>query len=140
VLARVKKPKSTKKAAPTPADTADRSNFNADVFYILNESYKPPEELTPNKSKSETKKSNEYKYQTITVGDKTVQIYVYKKEPYDVALIFEYPKAEQASVFSKIGLCLESFAVGEKARRYFAGATTEEEASQQPTGPSGPVF
>lgn len=140
VLARVKRAKSPgKKAAPTPADSVDRTNFNGDVLAILNEFYKPPEDLAATKFKAETKKANEYKYQTIAVGDKNVQIYLYKKEPYDVALIFEYPKAEQANVFSKIGLCLESFAVGEKARRYFAGATTEEEATQQ-SGSSGPAF
>lgn len=138
VLVRIKQPKSAgKKGAAPKVDTANRANFNADVFAVLNEFYKPPEDLSPTKVKSETKRANDYKFQTITVGDKNVQIYLYKHEPYDVALIFEYPKSQQADVFSKIGLCLESLAVGEKARRYFAGATTEEEATQQ-TGAAGP--
>jgi hypothetical protein len=141
VLVRVKRPKTPgKKAAPSAADNVDRTNFVGDVLLILNESFKPPEDLTPNKFKTEKKRANEYRYQAITLGDKNVQIYLYKVEPYEVALVFEYPKSEQADVFSKIGLCLESFATGEKARRYFAGATTEEEASQQAAPSGGPAF
>lgn len=131
VLVRVKRAKPTgKKKAPTPADTADRTNFNRDVLNILNESYKPAEEITLTKFKPETKRSNEYRYYTTTVNGRNVQVYLLQKSaPYDVALIFEYPKSEQSSLFSKIGMCLESLAVGEKARRYFSGATSEEEAS-----------
>jgi hypothetical protein len=140
VLARVKRAKKPgKKAAPTPADTVDRTNFTGDVLAILNEFYKPPEDLTPTKFKAESKKKNEFKFHGMTVNDKNVQIYLYKKDPYEVALIFEFPKSEQADLFSKIGLSLESFAVGDRARRFFSGATTEEEAS--PDGaPSGVAF
>ena len=55
-------------------------------------------------------------------------MYLYgdKNDPYEVALIFEYPKAEHNTVNPKIRLCLESFAVGDKAKRAFAGGETEE--------------
>jgi hypothetical protein len=135
VLARVKRPKTPgKKAAPSPADNVDRTNFVGDVLAILNEFYKPPEELVSTSFKAETKKKNDFKFHSLTANDKNVQIYLYKKDPYEVALIFEYPKSEQAELFVKIGLTLESFAVGDRARRFFAGATTEEEASSDATG------
>jgi hypothetical protein len=52
-----------------------------------------------------------------------VQIFIYG-EPngtHEVALIFEYPKKEVSYMSPKIGLCLESFAVGELATRAFSG-------------------
>ena len=57
-----------------------------------------------------------------------MQIYLYggKNSPYEVALIFEYPKAEHNAVNPKIRLCMESFAVGDKAKRAFAGGETED--------------
>jgi len=137
VLVRVKRAKgASKKGAPNPADTVDRTNFSGDVLAVLNDTYKPADELVITKFKAETKKKNEYKFQTITANDKTIQIYFYKQEPYDVALIFEYPKSEQANLFSKIGLCLESFAVGERARRLFSGKSGDEESSEE-SGPPG---
>jgi len=139
VLARVKRPKgTTKKGAPSPADTVNRTDFAGDVLYVLNDYYKPADELVITKFKTETRKKNEYKFHAFTANDKTVQIYLYKHEPYDVALIFEFPKSEQAELFTKIGLCLESFAVGDKARRSFNGAT-EEEASEE-AAPTGVAF
>jgi len=139
VLVRVKRAKPTGKKTPTPADTVDRSDFNRDVLAVVNDSYKPPEDLTTAKFKPESAKSNDYKYLTTTIDGRNVQVYFLKKDNYDVALIFEYPKTEQANLFSKIKLSLETFAVGEKARRYFSGASSEEEATGQ-GGPSAPVL
>jgi len=139
VLARVKRAKSAaKKGSAKPADTVDRTNFEGDVLNILNESYKPAEELVITKFKTETRKKNPFKFHSVTANDKTIQIYLYKQEPYDVALVFEYPKSEQKELFEKIRLCLESFAVGEKARRIFSGAT-EEEATEEATSPGAPT-
>ena len=39
-----------------------------------------------------------------------------KNDPYEVALIFEYPRSEHTNLFGKIDLCLESFALGNKAQ------------------------
>lgn len=140
VLARVKRAKTPgKKAAPSLADTVDRTNFTGDVLAIINEFYKPPEDLIISTFKSESKRKNAFKFHSMTVNDKNVQIYLYKQDAYEVALIFEYPKSEQADLFSKIGLSLESFAVGDRARRFFSGATTDEEASAD-APPSGVAF
>jgi len=131
VLARVKRAKTPgKKAAPAP--TVDRTNFNGDVLAVLNESYKPPEDLDIAKFKNK----NDFKYHTFQMNDRSVEVYLYnKKGPYEVALIFEYPRKEQAELFKKIELCLESFAVGEQARRRFSGATEEEaEVEAAPPG------
>lgn len=130
VLARLKLAKNAakKKAAPSPADTADRTNFNKDIIDLVTSSYSPPEELILTKFKVTNEKSNEYKWTTFEVNGKNVQIYLYKKDQYEVALIFEFPKADQSSLTGKIKLCLESFAVGDKAKRYFSGGGGEDEA------------
>ncbi len=140
VLARRKlKPSAKKKGAPTPADTATRGEFVADVLALVSTVY-PSFDLAANKLKSETKKKptssvgNDFKWTAFPADGKNVQIWFYKKDDYDVALIFEYPTAQQASLFPKIGLCLESFAVGERARRQFAGQGAEEEAAPGAAG------
>jgi hypothetical protein len=73
-------------------------------------------------SHSHGNRSNNYKGTTINLSAKRVQLYFYgdEKSPYQVALIFEYPEASHNSINPKIGLCLESFAVGEAARRAFS--------------------
>ena len=63
-------------------------------------------------------RNNTFKYNLLDLTAKNVQIYFYgdKNNPYEVALIFEYPKTEHNTVNPKIGLCLESFAVGKRPR------------------------
>ena len=143
LLARVKRPKTPSKKAPTPAETTPRGDFNTDVVELVRNVYGT--EVTEAKFKEEKmqKGSNTFRAQTLEVGPKNVQIYLYggKTNPYDVALIFEYPKAEHASIYPKIKLCLESFAVGDKARRTFAGGETEidtEGGAEGPTDESAP--
>jgi hypothetical protein len=130
VLARIKRPKdASKKKAPTPADTANRGEFNSDVLAIVNAVYSSDLDLS--KFKEDTEKRNKFKHHALDVGDKNVQIYLYggKDDPHQVALIFEYPKAEQQALIGKIKLCLESFAVGRRAQANYAGATGEEAES-----------
>lgn len=127
VLVRVKLPKKTaKKKVATPADTADRTNFNRDILTLLTSSYPVNDDIAITKFKAAKEKNNEYKKYTFSVNDKTVEVYLYKQDPYEAALIFEFPKAETQALVSKITLCLESFAVGEKAKQSFAGSSTEE--------------
>ena len=85
-------------------------------------------------SRRRRRAKNTFKHKRLDLNAKNVQIYLYgnKNSPYEVALIFEYPKAEDNSVNPKIGLCLESFAVGEKAKRAFAGGETEEAGGKGP--------
>ena len=133
VLARVKKPKrspSKKAPAPTPADTAVRGEFNRDVVGLVGNVYGVADDLGVEKFKEVSKgingKANKFKYHTFATSDKTVQVYLYKLDPFEVALIFDYPSSEQASLSSRINLALESFAVGPKAKNRFAGAVGDE--------------
>jgi hypothetical protein len=132
VLARKKQPKTTaKKKAPTPADTAVRGDFTSDVLALVNNVY--GSELKIDKKKPEEKKrSNSFQHLLAAPGDgtKTIQVYLYKNDPYDVALIFEYPTAEQANLAAPITFCLESLAVGKRAATLLQDPTqvSEEEA------------
>ena len=118
VLARVKQPKDAakKKAAAKAEAASPAASSSADVVAILNSVYGV--ELDLAKAKEDTKKEiNVFKHLTFEGNGKIVQLYlnVVKNAPYEVALIFEYPKTEQANLVSKIELCLESFATGEQA-------------------------
>lgn len=126
ILARVKRPKTPSKKAPTHAETP-RGEFKADIVDLIKNVY-GAEQFDLSKFKPETKRNNTFKYYLLGLNAKKVQIYLYgdKNSPYEVALIFEYPNAEQNAVNPKIGLCLESFAVGDKAKRAFAGGETED--------------
>lgn len=138
VLARVKRPKPpAKKGAPAVA-TPPRGKFDDDVLELLKGVYGVDLQLP--KFKADTKKKNAFRHYTIDLDPKTVQIYLYgaKNNPYEVALIFEYPKTEHSLLNPKISYCLESFAVGERAKRAFEGATTEEELEETSEGGGGP--
>ena len=132
VLARVKKPKAPpgKKAAPTPADNVARGPFNADVIALLNAVYNV--ELDPTKAKNEDKNKRSFKRLNFEANGKNIQLYLYgsKTSPYEVALIFEFAKSEQAALVSKIELCLGSFSTGERARRAYTGKEAEEEPTE----------
>lgn len=129
VLARVKKPKqsaSKKAPAPTPAETAVRGEFNRDVVGLVGNVYGVADDLGIEKFKEVSKKANKFRFHTFATNDKNVQVYLYKSDPHEVALIFDYPKSEQASLASKINLALESFAVGPKAKNRYAGGEVDE--------------
>jgi hypothetical protein len=135
VIARVKRPKTpTKKGAPA-AEPPPRGDFNTEVVDLVRNVYGAEVDLAKFKEMQDEKKNNTFKYQLVDLNAKNVQIYLYgnEKTPHQVALIFEYPKAEHSTVNPKIGLCLESFAVGERAKRAFTGGETEEEGGE-PTG------
>jgi len=126
ILARVKQPKTPAKKGPAKVETP-RGEFNSEVVDLLKNVY-GAEQLDPAKFKPQTKLNNTFKYDLLDLTAKNVQIYLYgdKNSPYEVALIFEYPKAEHNAVNPKIGLCLESFAVGDRAKRAFAGGENED--------------
>ena len=145
ILARVKKPKAApgkKAATPVPAESTARGPFNADVIALLNGVYNI--ELDPAKAKEEVKNKRSYRRLTFEANGKDIQLYLYgsKTTPYEVALIFEYPKSESAALVSKIELCLGSFATGERARRAYTGKDTEEESSEttEATSSGGAAF
>jgi hypothetical protein len=142
ILARVKRPKNpnAKKAAAEPTN---RGDFLLDVLAILNSAYSPPVELTPDKFKDTKKKNNTFRHYSFAANGRNVPVYLYvpKNSPYEVALIFEYPSTEHANLYSKIELCLESFAVGKAAQRAFSGGVGDEQAGEGgATGPAPGVF
>jgi hypothetical protein len=136
LLARVKRPKPAGKKAATPADAVPRGEFNSDVVELLKNVYGA--ELDLSQFKEDKKLNNTFKYKLLDLNAKNVQIYLYgaKNNPYEVALIFEYPKAEHSTLNPKITLCLESFAVGDRAKKAFAGGESEEEGVEG-TGEEG---
>ena len=131
VLARHKKPKAPPKKGVAPTEAAPRGDFTAEVIELVKTAY-GVEDLTPAKFKSVSKKhegrENIFKEVKLNLNAKEVLVYLYgdKTGPYNVALIYEYPKAEANSMSSKINLSLEAFAVGESANRAFSGGSPEE--------------
>jgi hypothetical protein len=136
ILARVKQPKSASKAKKAVEPPQNRGEFNRDVLAILNSAYTPPPELSLEKFKEEKQKANTFKKYVFQGNNKNVQVYLYgpKGDPYEIAFVFEFPGSEQAALISKIGLCLESFATGAKAKRMFAGTGAEEEGAEGSPG------
>jgi hypothetical protein len=126
VLARVKRPKNpaAKKKAVEPAN---RREFTTDLLAVVNAAYAPPAEVTLDKFKETTKRFNKFKQYAFTVGEKYVQVYFSapKNDPYEVALIYEYPRSEHNNLFSKIDLSLEAFSVGNRAKSAFSGGVGE---------------
>jgi hypothetical protein len=144
VLARHKKPKAAApKKGQAPAEPPPRAEFTAEVIEVLKVAY-AVDDLEPAKFKPETKnhkgRENSYKVAKLDLATKEVQVYLYgdKNGPYNVALIFDYPKTEVNSLSPKIGLSLEAFAVGEAARRVFSGGS-DAEGGEEGTDSGQPV-
>ena len=131
VLARHKKPKPPPKKGAPPSETAPRGDFTAEVIEVVKAAY-AADDLTPAKFKATSKKhggrENSYREASLDLATKQVMIYIYgdKNSPYNVALIFEYPKSEAGTVTTRIGLTLEAFAVGDAAQRAFSGGAEPE--------------
>jgi hypothetical protein len=143
VLARRKKPPKapTKKGAPAP-EVVQRGDFTADVIELVKAAY-AAEDLTPSKFKAVTKKhesrENTYKEAKLDLATKEVLIYLYgdKNGPYQVALIFDYPKSEVGELTTRINLSLEAFAVGQAAEKAFAGGADAEGGEDGGGGDAG---
>jgi hypothetical protein len=133
VLARHKKPKAPPKKGTKAVEPAPRGDFTAEVIEIIKTAY-GVEDLTPTKFKAVIKKHErentfkEYKLANLPNKEVIIDLYGDKNNPYNVALIFEYPKSEVNSLSPKIGLSLEAFAVGEPAQRAYSGGTEAEPA------------
>jgi hypothetical protein len=143
VLARVKVPKKaavpakkgTNPAAATPP--VERKDFYTDVLDVLAKSYPtvPPEDFVVSKFKPATEKNNDFKRHVFAANGMNTEVYFYKKDPYEVVLVYGYPKTEMTH-FNKVKLSLESFAVGELAKRLFSGATGSEAEQGAKAAPS----
>jgi hypothetical protein len=140
ILARVKRPKNP--SAKKKAEPANRGDFNADVLALINAAYSPPTPLTLDKFKETKKKNNVFRYHAFAVGGKNVQVYLNggKTDPYEVALIFEYPSTEHSNLYSKVELCLESYATGQMARRSFSGTIGPETPAEAGAAPAAGAF
>jgi hypothetical protein len=138
VLARVKMPKKAPaKGAPPPPALPPRGEFVGEVLGVLSTLYNSPEALqTPKFSDEVTPKAkNRFKRLIFAANDKEVKLYTYKEGIHEVALIFVYDSKIKGVISSKIELCLDSFAVGEKAKRLYSGGAADEEPESSPTGP-----
>jgi len=145
ILVRVKKakaPASTKKGAATK-EAVPRGDFTTEMIDLIKSVYGA--DLESNKFKPDVKKhgnrSNDFKSHTMDLPPKEVQIYLYgdKNGPYEIALIFDYPKEGKKNIDSKIRLCLEAFAVGEAARHAFSGGGEGEGGEEGSGGEPPPI-
>jgi hypothetical protein len=145
LVARIKKPKaapSAKKGTPAPEPTA-RGKFLDDVLELVKAAYGV--ELTTAQLKSESKThgriDNTYRAAKLDLGEKEVQMYLHGDEnaTHQVALIFEYPKTEVNYLSPKIGLCLESLAVGERAQTAFRSGGEVEVGEDAGAGTAPPI-
>jgi hypothetical protein len=142
LLVRVDKPKAApkKKGAETTPPPPTRGDFTADVLDTIKNAYGA--DIASSKLKSESKghegRTNNFKTLSLDLTAKEIKAYIMgeKNSPAQVALIFEYPKDQLTKLSSKIDLCLESFRVGESARRLYAGQ--EEEGGEGGGGGATP--
>jgi hypothetical protein len=134
VLARVNMPKTPNKKGASPAESTRRGDFTADVFDLLKNVYGTDFDTSKLKTepKSHGRKTNTFKAMTLDLTAKEVKVYLFgdNNSPEKVALIFDYPKEEYKTLGSKIDLCLESFSVGEEARRAYSGVGDEESGEE----------
>jgi len=146
VLARVDRPKAaSKKGAPQPeAPAVPRGNFEEEVLDLVRNV--SGAEVAPSLLKEEQRRRNTFRSLTLVLEAKTIEVHIFDGSksgnaadgPYKVALIFEYPTAQKNAINPKIGLCLESFAVGDAARRAFAGGDVDEFEEQEGEIGDGP--
>ncbi len=143
VLGRVKQPKQPNAKKTQTAAEAARGDFKTEVVEIIKGVYGV--DLAVGQFKDETKRhgnrSNTFKAKALDLEGKKLQIYFYgdKNSPYEVALIFEYPPAEHPTLNPRIGYCLESFAVGDPAKRAFAGGGELEGGEEGESGGPAPI-
>ena len=140
VIARVKQAKKPAAKGATAEPPAARGPFNTDVIAVLKAIYPDEEGLAPEKFKDDPKKGNAFRRVIFENNGKRVEVYLYKLDPYDVALIFQYDPSEKNALASKINLCLESFAVGAKARAKHANPTGSGEEESGAGGGAGVAF
>ena len=141
VLARVKLPKKAqaKGAPPAPAPTP-RGDFSREVLGVLTNVYGSVEKLETPKFVEETRRGHgmpavKFRRLIFTVNDKEVDVYTYKQENHEVALIFVYDPKQKNALLPKIELSLENFATGTEATRRYNGGTSENAEAGGPVAP-----
>jgi hypothetical protein len=139
VLARVKRPKKApKKGEPPPPPESPRGDFMADVRSVLASELGNSEAALSGTPKADTKRTNAYKRVIFTAGNgDIIKAYFYKMDVYDVALIWDIPTAVEKETSTGVELCLESFAVGNRAVNLFQGGTDDDLAGEAGGGGGG---
>ena len=145
IVARHKKPKAptNKKTTAPPPEATPRGDFTADVLELIKNAYAA--DVATGQLKTESKahkgRTNTFKFTKLPLASKEVQLFIYggKNDPYEVALIFEYPTTELNNISPKIGLCLECFAVGPLASRAFSGVTDFDTGEEGEGGAPPPI-
>lgn len=132
VIGRRKAPpkKQAKKDAPAQPD-APRGPFEGDVFALVGSVYGANDALANPKPQNEKKRNNPYRRIIFSASNgNVVRIYLYKKENYEVALVWDVPGTvdKNANYMKARDLCLQSFAVGKLAEQYFSGNASAGEA------------
>lgn len=124
-------PKKASKNAPAPPEPVARGAFQSDVMQLLTVVYGDNEKLTAPKFQNETKRANKFKMLVFTApNNNVIRVYLYQQPPYDLALIFDTPAAAERNTELRTAreLCLESMAVGSRARLLSEGGTPDAEA------------
>lgn len=143
ILVRVKKPKAppSKKKGAAPKEEVTRGDFATDVVELVKSVYGVELERSKLKpdAKSHNNRTNNFIATTLDLPPNEVQIYLYgdKNGPYEVALIFAYPKDSKKTIDTKIRLALETFAVGQAARYSFSNSG--EEGGEEGGGAPPPI-
>jgi hypothetical protein len=128
--------KAPAKGAPPPPPSAPRGAFDTDVIALLRSVYGEVPQLQTPQFQTETKQGNEYlpkkQYRRLiftAANGNVVRVYFYKSEPYDVALIWDLPAAQDKSGASSNArdLTLASLSVGRPALRQLTGGGGGEE-------------
>ena len=141
VIARVKTPKKAPAKGAAPAEPpAPRGAFNSDVLGTLKAVYGDDDSISLDKFKDDSHKplirgsENKFRRAVFPANNKTVEVYFFTADTYNVAMIFVYNTADRNAIVSKINLCLESFATGNRARaKYSSGGS--EEGAEESAGP-----
>jgi hypothetical protein len=123
--------KATGKNAPQqPEPAAPRGPFVQDVTTLLQSVYGANEKLQDPQFQNDTTKKTALKRLIFDAsnGD-VIRVYLYQKDPYDVALIWDIPAAadRDTKLIGARDLCLQSFAVGRRANDSFAGSLSSSE-------------
>ncbi len=141
LLARLKGLKKTPAKGAPPAPVAERGPFEQDVLGLLAGVYGAGEALeAPNFQTEKKRGGNDYRRLVFNASNgNTVQAYFLKKDPYEVALIWDLPPdvLKDKTQGTARDLCLQSFAVGDRARAAFGGDMSEDENAGEFSGPAG---
>ena len=137
LLARVNRPKTPSKKAATHAETAPRGDFNTDVVELVKNVYGAELDHAAVQGREEAEQYVQGQDARPERQERADLSLRQQDQPVRGGPDLRVPQGRAQRVNPKIGLCLESFAVGEKARRAFAGGEVEEGGGGEAAGDEG---